>query len=98
LTNLGVTNDPYDAFCPKIGVMLFSHRIPTMPVRSTFRESSTGVEAIHFHLPVRLQSIEDVFVVGSCHAALHAGRGVLGIILSLGLFLFTVPRMDIEVA
>src|SRR5271170_1485434 len=100
-----------DASCPKIGVMLLSHRqtsqrIPTMRVRFTIRESGISVEALHLRLPVRLQSIEDVFVVESCHATLHAGRGILGIILSFqdkpptswGLFLFTVPRVDIEVA
>jgi hypothetical protein len=95
----------------KIGVTLLSHRqsshrIPTMRVRFTFRESSIGVEALHFRLPVRLQGNEDVFVVGSCHAIPHAGRGILGIVLSFqnklptswGLFLFRVPRVDIEVA
>lgn len=77
-----------------------------MRVRFTFRESSIGVEALHFRLPVRLQGNEDVFVVGSCHAIPHAGRGILGIVLSFqdklptswGLFLFRVPRVDIEVA
>ncbi len=96
---------------PKIGVMLFSHRqtsqrIPTMRFRFTFRESRIGVEALHFRSPVRLQGSEDVSVVGSRHAILHAGRGILGIVLSFqdklptswGLFLFRVPRVDIEVA
>src|ERR1700722_8253022 len=74
-----------DAFCPKIGVMPLSHRqtsqrIPAMRVRFTFRESGIGVEALHFRLPVRLQGSEDVFVVGSCHAILHAGRGILGML------------------
>ena len=76
-----------------------------MRVRFTIRESSLGVEALHFRLPVRLQSIEDVFVVESCHAILQSGLGFSESSClfktnrpRLGAFLFRVPRVDIEVA
>jgi hypothetical protein len=70
-----------NAAYPKIGVMLLSHRqtaqrIPAMRVRFSFSESSVGVEAIHFRLPVRFQSSEDLFGVGSCHAILRARLGI----------------------
>jgi hypothetical protein len=93
----------------KMGMMVLSHRktsqrIPTMRVRFTIRESGIGVEALHFRVPGRLQSIEDVLLSEAAMLFSMPDIGFSELSFSrqtahvLGLFLFRVPRTDIEVA